>query len=268
MKTRHWLWIGLSVFAVVGLIACGKSTTQNDTNNAVAIAPNSNYGCPSGSTLVNTWGYPTCQGANGMTTPLFQNSIGGHQYSADNYCYRNITVTNTGVFQAFLKEAMGVCNQAHSSGGLADCSAWSGGTIKMEMVTTGQQMNFSIYAYPQVNQYYNYSYQLPSMSQFFLGMLGFPIYTQTATATLNPLSMGMTLFPINNNQGFEGRANGNLYTMANRNLIQLQVAQGKAGDPYFNFVLTYVPVGASQGQAFLSGNLANKAVYGSYYGCY
>ncbi len=125
------------------------------------------------------------------------------------------------------------------------------------------------YVYPQTSQYYNYSYSMPSLSDFFLGMFGFPMYMQQQVSAMrNPLGLGMTLTPINNWAGFEGRTNGDMYTLANRNLIQLQVQQGKAGDPYFTYVLSYAALNSNQSTPFMTGTLINKNVYGPYYGCY
>jgi hypothetical protein len=267
MTFKYWILSGLTIFAVVGVIACGKSTNSNSTAG-VALVPNgTSAGCPAGSTLIYTYGSPMCQGPNGITTPLFQNTMGGYQYSTDNYCYRNLSVSNSSVFRAFLKEAMGVCDQAQSTGGMADCSSWTSGYVKVDVVTTGSQLNISFYTYPYMNSYYNYSYSLPSLSQFFLGVMGFPVYTQNYSAMRNPLVLGMSLFPINNTLGFEGRSMGDTYTVANRSLIQLQVQQGKAGDASFNYVISYAPTSSGVSTPFLSGSMINKSNYGSY-GCY
>lgn len=268
MTYRYWNWTGIAVFAFMGVIACnnGSSTSAN----GIALVPNGfDTSCPAGSVLTYAYGTPMCQGPNGVTTPLYQNVMGGLTYGTDNYCYRNLTVSNSSILKTFLKEAMGVCDQAQSTGGLADCQAWANGYLKMDIMSNGSQLNFSLYAYPYQSSYYNYSYSMPSFSEFFLGMLGFPVYTQNFSAFRNPLTLGMTVYPINNSLGFEGRTWGDTYTVANRSLIQLQVAQGKAGDPYFTFTLSYSPATTGVSTPFLSGTLVNKAVYvPSYYGCY
>lgn len=269
MTFRYWLWTGLSVFILIGVVACGKSVETNNAPGTTAAVPlNGNTVCPAGSTLITTYGSPMCQGPNGITTPIYQNTLAGTQYGSDNYCYRNLTISNQSVFKSFLKEAMGMCDFAHSTGGMYDCNSWTNAQVKVDIVTTGSQMNFAVYAYPQLNAYYNYYYALPSASEFFLGMMGFPIYTQQYnTMSSNPITSGMSVFPINNSLGFEGRTTGPLYSLANRQLIQLQVAQGKVGDPYFTFVMSYAPVNSTQSTPFLSGTLVNKSIYGAY-GCY
>jgi hypothetical protein len=269
MKLRYWLWTGICAFTIFNVIACGKSTEKN-TDTTVATVPLANATCASGQTLVSPYGYPMCQGANGYTTPIYNNGLSGaYNYGTDNYCYRNISIVNSSVFQAFLKEAMGVCNQATYTGGLADCSYWTSGYFKIDIMATSTQMQMNIYSYPYSNGYSWYTYSMPSMTDFFLGMMGMPIYTQQQTsATLNPLPLSFgQIYPINNSQGFEVRSYGNLYTLANRSLIQLQVQTGHLGDAQIPFQLTYSPVGAQSAQVFAKGTLINKSA-GQYYGCY
>jgi hypothetical protein len=272
MTFKYWNWAGIVVFAIVGVIACGKgSSTNSNLGNYAVVPTGTNVGCPAGSQLTYAYGYPMCQGPNGLTSPIYQNVMGGNQYQTDNYCYRNLTVTDSGVFRSFLKEAMGVCDQAHSNGGMADCASWTSGYVKVELMSSGNQMNIAFYGYPYVNPYYSYSYQMPSLSDFFLGMMGFPMFMeqQTYSVMQNPLYLSMAVYPINDSKGFEGRTYGNMYTVANRSLIQVQIAQGRLGDPSFNYVLSYAPTGTSVSTPFLSGTLINKAAYGSmYYGCY
>ena len=59
----------------------------------------------------------------------------------------------------------------------------------------------------------------------------------------------MTVSVINNSQGFEARSNGAYDTLANRSLIQVQVANGKILDQQIPVVLSF------EGQQFASGNL-------------
>ena len=59
----------------------------------------------------------------------------------------------------------------------------------------------------------------------------------------------MTVSMINQNQGFEARAQGALDTLANTSLIQFQVVQGKVLDQKIEFRLSF------EGRPFASGSL-------------
>jgi hypothetical protein len=256
MTKRYSIWSALSVLALVGLIACGKSEEKKNDVATVPIQPN----CAAGTSLVYVNGYPMCQSpTGGYTTPIYQNPIvNGYNYSSDTYCYRDIQITNSTVAKKFLKEALGVCDQNHSTGGTADCQAWANGHFKVNMSTDGnQQMVTTIYAYPQQTGYW---YSLPSFSDFFWGMLGFPVYNVNSYATRNPLSIPMQKFSVNNSLGFEGRGNGDFYTLANRSLIQIQIPQGKPGDTHFTYYVGYA------GEIFMTGTLVNSATYSFYCG--
>ena len=256
MKYRNWLLFILSVFTVVGLIACGKSESKN---SAIATVPLGGASCPAGSTLLNTNGSPVCQGAGGaFSTPIYNNNLaGGASYSSDNYCYNSLKITNSSQVKKFLKEALGVCDQNHSSGGSAACSTWSAGYFRINLSLGNGLTGLQFYAYPQRS---NYFYSLPKFSDFISGLIGFPIYNQNSYATRNPLSLSMSTFQINNSQGFEGRQNGDIYTLANRSLIQVQVAQGKPGDPYFTYSIAY------EGVTFITGTFVKSDNYSYYCG--
>lgn len=253
MKNRNWLWTALSIFSVVGVIACGKSETKNST---IATVPLGGASCPAGSTLVNNGGSSLCQGPQGLTTPIYS-SLEGTGYSSDNYCYNSLKITNTTQVQKFLKEAMGVCDQNATSGGSAACTAWSAGRFRVNLSAGNGLTGLQFYAYPQASNYY---YSLPKFSDFISGLIGFPIYNSNSYATRNPLSLSMSTFQINNSQGFEGRQYGDLYTLANRSLIQVQVAQGKPGDAYFAYSIAY------EGITFMTGTLVKNDNYSYYCG--
>jgi hypothetical protein len=257
MTFRHWLWTGLSAYSIFAVVACGNNLQTKDASVA-AVPGVSAAGCPAGSTLVTTNGYPMCQGANGLSTPIYQNTMTGLTgYSSDNYCYRSLTITNNAQAQLFLKNAMGVCDQNASTGGNAGCDAWVAGTFRINLAVGGPALGLTFYAYPQQTGYY---YSLPSFADFVSGMFGFPVYNTYAYATRDPLSLNMSTFQINNSQGFEGRQNGDLYTLANRSLIQIQVNNGLPGAPYFTYTIAY------EGVTFISGTLVKSDNYAHYCG--
>ena len=255
MKNRYWLWLALGVFSTIGVIACGKNESKNST---IASVPLGGASCPAGSSLVNTSGYPMCQGPSGVTTPIYVDSLSaGTSYSSDNYCYNSLKITNTTQVRKFLKEAMGVCDQNYSTGGAAACSTWDAGYFRINLSAGNGLTGLQFYVYPKPSNYY---YSLPKFSDFISGLIGFPVYNSSSYATRNPLSLSMSTYQINNSQGFEGRQYGDLYTLANRSLIQVQVATGKPGDPYFTYSIAY------EGITFITGTLVKSDNYSYYCG--
>jgi hypothetical protein len=92
------------------------------------------------------------------------------------------------------------------------------------------------------NPYYcsSYWYSLPSFKQFILGLLGFPAFNNSYI--YNPMVLNMTIWPINNSQGFElrGYAPGyDLYYNSGGLLFQFQVPQGKLEDLAWNFQVVF-----------------------------
>lgn len=256
MKNRHWLWIALSALTVVGLIACGKSESKN---SGIATVPLGVASCPAGSALINSNGSSVCQGPGGVvSTPIYNNNLaGGTSYSSDNYCYNSLKISNSAQLQKFLKEAMGVCDQNYRSGGAAGCSVFSAGSFRVNLSAGNGLTGFQIFSRPQPSNYY---YSLPKFSDFFTGLIGFPIYNDNAYGVHDPLSLSMSTFQINNSQGFEVRQYGERDTLANRSLIQVQVAQGKPGDPYFTYTLAY------EGITFMTGTFVKNDNYSYYCG--
>lgn len=269
MAKRYFIGASLVIYSVFGVIACSKSTdTQNANGNVAAVPLTSN--CPSGTAPIYTAGYQMCQGPGGvLTPPITQWSIGGgSRYKSDNFCMRNLSISNSTKIREFVKEAMGMCDQGQYSGGTSDCSAWANGYYQVELETNGSQAAVRISAMPTSTGYY---YSIPSFSDFFLGMMGFPVYlSNPVSAPRNPLTLSLTLYPINNSQGFEGRSWGDPSTLAARSMVQVQVNTGKAGDPIFSYQIAY------EGTYILSGNFLNTGAnasygygYGGYYGgCY
>lgn len=261
----------LAVIATLGLLsACSKDKKENSNPPPTNIG---GYVCPSGSTMqpnnkcLYPNGYTTdalacpagttvqnnqCYYPNGTTTAAggtLLNNVGASFYS-ENWRTRNLTITNGGVFESFLNKAMGVCDRAHANGGTASCSSWVSGGLDLVLQSTNAQnntMRITFRAFPQTNMYYNYSYQLPSLGEFFAGMFGFPIFSNTG-AMKNPLPLDLTVSVINNNQGFEGRGYGDYYTAANRSLMQLIVNNGKLENTSFDYQFAF------EGQVMATGN--------------
>jgi hypothetical protein len=147
-----------------------------------------------------------------------------------------------------LKLAMGVCDRDASDGGLADCHAWLNGYQDIMLFASGDQastVNLILRAFPSANctnPYYctYYSYSLPSFNQFFLGLFGFN--TLNMAQMYDPMNLNMTIWPVNNNAGFELRGyapSGATYHSGLDLLFQFQVAQGKLDDLGWDFTLAY-----------------------------
>lgn len=236
----RYIILGLSAFGLsVLLIACGENK-QTTAANPYA----TNNGCPAGTYYINGF----CQSQTGT-----QWSAGtGVNLVSNNVNYNNAKITNSSVYRDFLKKALQVCDQAHSSGGIYDCSAWSSGQFQLNVQAVNAQateLRATFSAYPTTNSYYWYGYSLPSASDFFYGLLGFPVYT-AAIVTLNPLPIDkMVISLINESKGFEARAYGDARTVANRSLIQLQVLEGKLEQQAFDYQVGF------EGKIFVKGRL-------------
>ncbi len=162
---------------------------------------------------------------------------------------RNMTITNTSVFRDFLKKAMSVCDAGQSNYGTADCSAWiNGGFDIVFQVPTlnANTMRITFRSWPQQNPYFTYTGSFPSAGQLLAAMFGFPVFSRVGIYR-NPLTLDFTVNPINNSKGFEGRGYGDVYTLANRSLIQVQVATGKFENTSFTHQIAF------EGQVFATG---------------
>lgn len=251
MRAIHIIGTLGAISTLAFMVACGKSSNSNNTATTNFAAP-LNTTCPAGTTPYNSGGINYCIDAYGNIVNGFYNTNLNSSYGSDNYALRNLTVSNSTGMKEFLKKAMGVCDRTHSTGGVYDCGSWVSGYVKILLSGVGtNSMIASFYAYPTTNQYYWYGYQLPSLSQFFAGMFGFPVFSGYAGIMRNPLPLNLTVSAINNSQGFEGRAYGDLYTQANRSLIQVQVATGKAGDASFNYQIGF------EGSVIMNGTFVN-----------
>lgn len=215
-------------------VAGGYSTAVYDPNQNTCVDP----------TTGQVYGQPV---SNYLS--FFSQNWDGSNYSSfqyvNSYVYyqpiKNMSVVNSATYQLFLKKAMGVCDQNQTSGGIASCSAWVNGGLDFVLqagTTTTNAARLTMRSWPQQQSSYSYSYSFPNAGQLLAAFFGFPIFYRTG-AYLNPLSLDLTLSPINNSAGFEGRAYGDLNSLANRSLIQLQVATGKLDNTSFQYKLFF-----------------------------
>lgn len=221
MKKTVFLITGFLISAFV--VSCGFNKDNNDGGTVIS--------CPANSTFQN--GY--CVGTNGAV--LNTGSVG---FYSENWHDRTLTPSGSGLTE-FLRDAMGVCDRNHTSGGLASCSAWTAGAFDVVMQAPSTQTNtvqVTFRAKPQFNTYANYAYSLPSAGELAGAVLGFPVVGSPG-AVRNPLQLNMTVSVTNNFQGFEARGYGDYYTTANRSLVQIQIAQGKLEDSRFDYRIAY-----------------------------
>ena len=257
---------GFLVIASLGLTGCNRNTTASVGDGTSSLA-NSGY-CsgyinsvydpvrnvcidPSTGAIIGNAILPNSlsfysQAWDGNQFSMFPQYINGYaQYAPQ----RNMTITNTTVFRAFLKKAMSVCDAGQSNYGTADCSSWiNGGFDIVFQVPTlnASTMRITFRAWPQQNPYFTYTGSFPSAGQLLAAMFGFPVFSRVGVYR-NPLTLDFTVNPINNSQGFEGRGYGDVYTLANRSLIQVQVANGKFENITFNHQIAF------EGQIFATG---------------
>ncbi|MGZ3775537.1 MAG: hypothetical protein ACXVCY_09950 [Pseudobdellovibrionaceae bacterium] len=208
------------------LISCGSNNSDPNYYGYGYAAP------PVPTCPVNTvWNGTACVNSTGVaptTGPAYF-------YDYKSYYYQNVfgfpqngdlVIVDTGAYQQFLKEAMGVCDRNiwGWQAGLADCANWvSGSFIVQFSIDSTLKPSVSFTAYPGPT-YYSINF----------GLNG-------GGAVLNPLvlSSNNTFSLINNSHGFEIRAQGSYWNGGGLRLIQIQVANGTLNDGYFNFDLYY-----------------------------
>mgnify|MGYP001224293663 FL=1 len=237
----RYITLVLSAFGLtVLLIACGENKQTTATNPYAT-----NNGCPAGTVYTNGFCYNQTGNQWGYTGT-------STNFVSDNYNKKDVKITDTATYKNFLKKAMQVCDQANSNGGIYSCDSWAVGQFQLNVqmaATSSTALRATFSAYPQTNSYYWYGYSLPSASDFFYGMFGFPVYTATII-TLNPLPIdNMVVSLINDSKGFEARAYGDARTVANRSLIQLQVLEGKLEQSAFDYQVGF------EGKIFAKGRL-------------
>ncbi len=222
----------------------GYTTTVYDPARGTCVDPITGqaYGQPVGTNYLSFFS----QNWDGSTYSNFQYVNSYNYYNP----VKNMTITNSSTYQSFLKKAMGVCDQGQSNGGTASCSTWASGGFDLVLqagYATNTTARVTARAWPQQQGYYQFNYSFPNAGQLLASFFGFPVFAQTG-AYLNPLALDLTLSPINNSAGFEGRGYGNYYSQANRSLIQLQVATGKLENASFNYTLSFEGVTFATGK--------------------
>ncbi|MEK6774290.1 MAG: hypothetical protein AABY64_10140 [Bdellovibrionota bacterium] len=213
------------------LVACNRNNTDNSGIPA-GYNPNA-MGCATGTYYTGG----QCYNANGTAIGAYN----GINFISDNYQYRNFNIKDSNGYRNFLKKAMGVCDRAQTSAGIYSCSSWTSGYAQVVLQTqtgTANHLYATFSSYPYSNGYSNWGVQLPSVGDFFLGLIGFPVM-DLGSAIKNPLTVDATISVINKSQGFEARGYGDLYTTANTSLIQIMIPVGKLEDAQFDYQLAF-----------------------------
>ncbi len=230
MELKKYMQFGQAALVLaiaLALTACGNNKTSSSSSNGIQYNPYDPY-----------------------NLGLYQNTNDAG-YLADNFQYRNLTVTGGTAYKSFIQKALGTCDRAANSGGIYSCDSWLNSYFRLiiqaqSSASTAMRAIFMVY--PQQNQYAWYGYQLPSWNQFFMGIMGFPVPQQIG-AVRNPLAVDMTVSLINNSTGLEARSYGAYDTLANKSLIQVQIPTGKVLDNQLPVKLFF------EGQQFASGTL-------------
>ncbi len=247
---QYWTFAALTAASVVAavLTACG-----NSGGNAASQAP---VTCV-GNQCYNYYGYPY-QYAQGsqiqFTARKTDTNYGSYGY------YQMGSLQLQSGFRALLKEAMGVCDRNDISGGQAACDSWMAGSAEIAFQmdsATSSGVRLMIKASPSYS-YWNYYYTMPNIGSFLLGWAT-GINLSNPQGYFDPMVLNATIWPVNNNQGFEIRANGPTYSQAGLKLLQFQVATGKVQDNQFNFQLYY------NGSLAASGTMQNCTYNGTNY---
>lgn len=170
--------------------------------------------------------------------------------------YYSPTLQNTSYnFQSGMRDvlrlAMGVCDRDHSNGGTADCSAWLQGRNDIVLLSGAAQANsvqLILRSYPTCSYNGCYSWSLPSFSQIFGSMLGINSFNNAGF--YDPMVLNMTIWPVNNSQGFELRGYppaGATFHGGSNLLLRFRVEHGKLDDGEWDFTLYYNETVAATG---------------------
>lgn len=224
------LFTALTVFySALILVSCGS----NNSNNNPVVGSMPVPACPvntiwNGSTCVNNTGVIPTSGTARYYDYNRYFSPNAYGYGGVSTVNGDMTITNTGAYQQFLREAMGICDRNiwGWQAGLSDCANWVSGSFQVEFsIDSSLKPSVSFTAYPAPS-YFNYFVNI--------GLTG-------GGAAFNPLvlSSNNTFSLINNSKGFEIRAQGSYWNGGGLRLIQIQVVQGTLNDGYFNFDLYY-----------------------------
>jgi len=245
---KNLIIVALGLATAVLLAACGKSSNETPieapmcgnqgyifangscVSAASGIAP-VNGMCPAGYGLINGWCYP------------YGGGIPGLGFYSDNFTGMAPLQKTGNMYNVFMKEAMGVCDRTSNVGGNMSCESFknsarfdvviqapaANATSVQVTIRTGQPNN-------AFGGYGSWGYQLPSSWSEFLW--GIPNRNTYLGAYLPTLSLYMSLSL--QNKGFVLQGYGNLYSTANRGLIEIEVQNGKLDSPYgFDYKLRY-----------------------------
>lgn len=235
MKLKYIFAFAVSIYAIFVVVACGN---KNSNNNEVITLT-----CPAGTAYYNSG---NCYGPNGQIIGNYNNGLITAQdvaYLAETHRNRNLTITDNGVFLDFLQKAHGACNRAHYNGGTANCDAWTSAYFMLGLQSFANQNNMMslifVLDYRAMSNS-NYSYQLPSIGEFFMGVFGVPSYNDNVGEYIPKFRLDKGVASIiNGSKGFEVRAYGPDTSAANRSLIQVSIPNGKILDNTLNFVLSF-----------------------------
>lgn len=231
------LTMGLVALASAFLVACSKA--NNDTPPPVNVC--SGLNCTP----------PPCVGSDCLS--LGYGTRIGFYAQTPSYTYNNVQLPNESTYtlgsglQTLLKKAMGVCDREHITGGLANCQSYRTGNAWHDLVfmmdgALSNEVRVIFRSSPNVNYVCNpyggcapnwYTYQLPSLKEFFGGLIGIPVGNMQGV--FNPMVLRMTIHPVNDSKGFELRGYGPSGSAASNFLIQIIVRNGQVEDQTVNF---------------------------------
>jgi|GEM_PF-963534 len=262
--------MGKMIIGIVGsaVLCLGLAACNNNNGTAPAASPPvgiNPYGgnpysmfqapiCPPGS----AWSpYGTCVGPNGIPYQIpYQNYPTASGFYTENWNEKSLRITDTNVYNEFVKNAMGVCDRTQYSGGLASCSSWISGFLDVTIISFDTQSNIlraTFRAWPRTSPGGWWAGNFPSFNQFVASLFGFPTY-YAAGAVRNPLVLDMSISMVNDSQGFEARSYGDQWTTANRSLIQIIVPKGKFQDPGFDYQIAFGNQVTTKGMVFATGH--------------
>lgn len=229
------LVMGIMAVASAFLVACSKASNDSP---------------PVGCSGINCTP-PPCVGSSCLTVS-YGARIGFYAQTTQ-YTQNSVQIPNESTYtlgpgiQTLLKKAMGVCDRENSNGGLANCQTWRTGNAWHDLVfmmdgALSNEVRVVFRSSPNINYVCNpyggctpnwYTYQLPSLTEFFGGLIGVPV--GNIQGVYNPMVLRMTIHPVNDSKGFEMRGYGPSGSGANNLLIQIIVRNGQIEDRTVNF---------------------------------
>ena len=212
---KKLLFSTIALVSAVWFVGCSKGGGGSDTviptcTYVNGVCSNGGITYPGTTTQVRYYDYKYYFDSTGMSYPQY---AGG------------MTIVNSGAYQAFLREAMAVCDNASYSYGSSSCSTWAQGSLQVQFTVDASMV-------PQI-----YFAAVPGASW---GSFNFGWYGSNGV-TMNPLTLntGTTFSLINNSQGFEIRSQGSSLNAGGLKLIQIQVNQGTLGQNNLSYKLFY-----------------------------